>query len=66
LDTARLACSYVNQLRMEGPYSIQSQIIELRQLEQAAQVQFDEAKNALLDIKRRIRDLEKLLTPNQQ
>jgi type I restriction enzyme R subunit len=42
---------------------IRQQIIELRQLEEAARVQFDAAKNNLLKIKRRIRELEKLLTP---
>ena len=42
---------------------IMQQIIELRQLEEAARVQFDAAKNQLLRIKRRIKKLEKLLTP---
>jgi|GEM_PF-3460432 len=42
---------------------IRQELIELRQLEEAARVQFDQAKNQLLKIKKRIRKLEKLLTP---
>jgi len=42
---------------------IRQQLIELRQLEEAARVQFDQAKNQLLRIKRKIKELEKLLSP---
>lgn len=42
---------------------IRDRLIELRQLEEAAKVEFDRAKNALLKIKREIRRLENLLKP---
>lgn len=45
------------------PKDIRQELIELRQLEEAARVQFDAAKNELLRIKRQIKELEKLLTP---
>jgi len=58
----------VAQNKMGGAFMIHAteimqEIIELRQLEEAARVQFDAAKNELLRIKRRIKQLEKLLTP---
>jgi len=56
------------QIKMGGAFmihttDIRQELIELRQLEEAARVQFDQAKNQLLKIKKRIRKLEKLLTP---
>lgn len=42
---------------------IRDRLIELRQLEEAAKIEFDRAKNNLLKIKRDIRRLEKLLNP---
>ena len=58
----------VAQNKMGGAFMIRAtdirqEIIELRQLEEAARVQFDAAKNELLRIKRRIKQLEKLITP---
>jgi hypothetical protein len=49
---------------MKEPLSIKNRIIELRQLEQAALVQFNESKNQLLKIKRERIRLEKLLKPD--
>lgn len=42
---------------------IRDRLIELRQLEEAAKVEFDRAKTKLLKIKREIRRLENLLNP---
>ena len=58
----------VVQIKMGGAFMILSneirqQLIELRQLEEAARVQFDLAKNQLLKIKKRIQEMEKLLNP---
>jgi len=58
----------VVQIKMGGAFMIRAtdirqQLIELRQLEEAARVQFDQAKNQLLRIKRKIKELEKLLSP---
>lgn len=41
--------------------SLNSELISLYQLQEAAQLEFNEAKKKLLDIKRRIREIEKLL-----
>lgn len=59
----------VVQIKMGGafmilPKDIRQELIELRQLEEAARVQFDSAKNQLLKIKKRIKELEKLITPS--
>jgi hypothetical protein len=43
--------------------SIRDKLIELRQLEDQALINFTEAKNYLLRIRRERRKLEKLLTP---
>jgi hypothetical protein len=49
-----------------GKYTdIREKLLELRKLEAPALVNFNEAKNYLLKIRRQIRDLEKLLTPHQ-
>ena len=42
---------------------LRDRLIELRQLEEAAKVEFDRAKNVLLKIKREIRRIENLLRP---
>ena len=43
--------------------NLQQQLIELRELEQAAQVRFTEAKNNLINIRRKILELKKLIDP---
>lgn len=47
-----------------SPQSPQEKLIELRQLEEAAKVRFDAAKNELLAIKKQIIQLQKLITPS--
>jgi len=42
---------------------IRDRLIELRQLEEAAKIEFDRAKNQLLKIKREIRRLQNILKP---
>ena len=42
---------------------LRNRLIELRQLEEAAKLEFDRAKNVLLKIKREIRRLENILEP---
>lgn len=42
---------------------IRDRLIELHQLEEAAKVEFDRAKNQLIKIKREIRHLQNLLKP---
>lgn len=46
--------------------SIYKELVELRQLEAAAQLQFNEAKDTLIDIKKRIKALEELFLPERQ
>lgn len=41
--------------------SLNSELITLYQMQEAAQLEFNEAKQKLLDIKRRIREIQKLL-----
>jgi hypothetical protein len=41
--------------------SLNSELINLYQLQEAAQLKFNDAKQKLIDIKRRIRQIEKLL-----
>ena len=43
--------------------NLQQQLIELRELEQAAEVRFNQAKNELIHIKKQIREIKKLITP---
>ena len=43
--------------------TLQQQLIELRQLEQAAQVRFNEAKSELIRIKKKIKEIEQLMKP---
>jgi hypothetical protein len=59
-----LLCDFVKLHDMEGPLYIKNRIIELRQLEQAAFVQFTESKNQLLKIKKERIRFEKLLKPD--
>lgn len=60
----------VVQNKMGGAFMINNvqspkdQLIELRQLEEAAKVRFDAAKNELLSIKKQIIQLQKLITPS--
>lgn len=42
---------------------LQQKLIELRQLEEAARVRFNKAKDYLINIKREIADIERLLKP---
>lgn len=47
---------------MKGPLSIKYRLIELRRYEAAAKLEFDEAKNRLIKIKREIAQIESILT----
>jgi hypothetical protein len=50
---------------MKQVTNIREKLLELRKLEAIAVVNFNEAKNSLLKIRRQLRDLEKLITPHQ-
>lgn len=43
--------------------NLQKELIELRELEQAAQVRFNQAKNELIRIRKQILEIKKLSNP---
>lgn len=66
--TFREVC--VVQNKMGGAFMIQQfqspqeQLNELRQLEVAAKVRFDKAKNELIRIRKKIKEINNLITPS--